>query len=358
MTKENLPAYIKTAIIIIIIYFGWQLLVLCSAILIPLLIAWLISFVLLPVQLFFENKIRMPRGIGAFICTLLVGFLFYLVLVILAGEASSFSADLAGFHQKLTAASGQFQNWFSPGGSQLDLYISKAAGTFISFFSSLAGRILLTITSMIIWLILIVVFVFFFLYYHNLLHNFTLQIFQKKDKEQVQSSILAVRSLINHYLFGILIEMVLVALIGGILLSVFGIQHAIVIALLAALLNIIPYVGIYSALLLSALVTLLNSGLTAAITTASILLFVHLIDGNILMPRVMGSQVKLNSFITVLAVLCGGLVWGIPGMFLFIPLTAIVRIVLEQIPSCKPFATLLGIDKTISRRPLKKLQVK
>jgi predicted PurR-regulated permease PerM len=169
-----------------------------------------------------------------------------------------------------------------------------------------------------------------------------MQFFRHNYKEQVERSIQSIKALAKHFILGLLIEMGIVALLNSILLTVFGIQHSIIIALLAAVLNIIPYVGIYSATLLSVLITYANSNSTTAITAGLILLSVHIVDANFIMPKIMGSQVKLNSFAVLLAVITGGFIWGIPGMFLFVPLVAIARIVLEEIPSCRPIVTLLG----------------
>ena len=229
---------------------------------------------------------------------------------------------------------------------------------FISFFSSLMGTVVVSVVNIFIWLVLIVVFTFFFLYYRQLLRQFLLKLLKEENSLRFEKSINAVKKLVKHFMTGVLIEMLAVALLSGILLSIFGIQHSIMLALLAAVLNIIPYAGIYSATLLGVLISYGNTNSTAAVTTAIIFLFVHLVDANLLMPRIMESQVKLNSFAALVAVLSGGLIWGVPGMFLAIPLTAVARILFEQIPSCQPLALLLGNDiKNSSLIPPKKSEI-
>jgi AI-2 transport protein TqsA len=74
-------------------------------------------------------------------------------------------------------------------------------------------------------------------------------------------------------------------------------------------------------------------------------LVTHFLDANIILPKVVGGKVKMNPLVTILAVLIGHLVWGIPGMFLFIPLTAIIRLICEEVPELKPWAILLGEEK-------------
>jgi predicted PurR-regulated permease PerM len=71
----------------------------------------------------------------------------------------------------------------------------------------------------------------------------------------------------------------------------------------------------------------------------------HFLDANVILPHVVGGKMKMNPFITILAVLIGRLVWGIPGMFLFIPLTAIIRLISEEVTGMKPWAILIGEQK-------------
>jgi predicted PurR-regulated permease PerM len=71
-------------------------------------------------------------------------------------------------------------------------------------------------------------------------------------------------------------------------------------------------------------------------------LVVQLIDNNYLVPKIVGSKVKLNALVSIVAVITGGALWGIPGMFLAIPLTAIIKLIFDSMPGMKPWAFLLG----------------
>ena len=134
-----------------------------------------------------------------------------------------------------------------------------------------------------------------------------------------------------------------------------GIKYAILLGVIAAVLNIIPYIGIYTATSLIMLVTFANSSGTKALWVAFALLILHFIDANILMPRIVGSRVKMNAFITIIAVIVGEYVWGIAGMFLFIPITGIFKIISERVDGLKPWATLIGTEeKEVSHIPNKK----
>lgn len=91
---QKLPGYFKAILFIVAIYFGWHLLLLTRSILIPLIVAWLIAVVLLPLQLFLENKLHVPKGFAAFFCILVVLVFVGLFISFISGESSAFSADL------------------------------------------------------------------------------------------------------------------------------------------------------------------------------------------------------------------------------------------------------------------------
>jgi predicted PurR-regulated permease PerM len=93
-----------------------------------------------------------------------------------------------------------------------------------------------------------------------------------------------------------------------------------------------------------------------AIAVVIVFLAAHFIDANVILPRIVGGQVKMNPFITLLAVLIGHLIWGIPGMFLFVPLTAMIRLISEEIPAMNPWAILIGEEKFPGRKEKNKLR--
>jgi predicted PurR-regulated permease PerM len=117
---------------------------------------------------------------------------------------------------------------------------------------------------------------------------------------------------------------------------------------MAALFNIIPYLGIYIATIICVLLTLTNSSLGSAIQVGVGLLIIHFLDSNILLPRIVGSKVKINALVTVVGVVAGNMMWGVPGMFLAIPFIAILKIVFEHIEHMEAWAILLG-DVTVKK---------
>ena len=134
----------------------------------------------------------------------------------------------------------------------------------------------------------------------------------------------------------------MVAVLNAAGLLLLGINYAILLGIIGALLNVIPYIGgIVAVALIMAVALVTKSGLYAVYALA-VILFIQFIDNNYIIPKIIGSKVKLNSLICLVAVLLGDALWGIPGMFLSIPLTAIVKLIFDRIESLKPWGYLFG----------------
>ena len=195
--------------------------------------------------------------------------------------------------------------------------------------------------------IFFLIFTYFILFHRRLLMNFLLALFHSDQSKKVRSVVLEVHSVINSYVVGLLLEMLVLGVLIFTALTIAGIKYALLMAVLAAVLNIIPYIGIYTSLFLSMFITLANGTGGQVLAIAIIFVVAHFIDANIILPRIVGGRVKLNPMITIIAVLMGSLLWGIPGMFLFIPLMAIFRIISEEVEDLKPWSILIGEEKKV-----------
>lgn len=147
------------------------------------------------------------------------------------------------------------------------------------------------------------------------------------------------------YVSGVITVVAILAISHSIALSIIGVKYAIILALLAASLSIIPYFG--------TMVSLLVPLLFAAITQDNpyVLLFIVLyfwaiiiIDHNILTPTIVGGNVSLNPFITILGIIIAGTIWQIAGMIVIVPTLAVVKIICDNVEKLKPWGYLLGSD--------------
>jgi predicted PurR-regulated permease PerM len=149
----------------------------------------------------------------------------------------------------------------------------------------------------------------------------------------------------RRYILGLLLEMSIVATICCTSFLIFGVRYAILLGLITAVFNIVPYAGIFTALVLSAFITFTVGSAGKVLVVIITIIIVHLIDSNILLPFVVGSKIRINGLITVLAVIIGEMIWGISGMFLSVPFVGIMKIIFDRIESLKPWGMLLGYEK-------------
>jgi predicted PurR-regulated permease PerM len=185
------------------------------------------------------------------------------------------------------------------------------------------------------------------LYYRQMLKKFLIMVFKRDHEDKVIEVLQESKSIIQNYMVGLLIEMAIVASMNITGFMILGVKYAILLGVLAAILNLIPYIGMLIASILCMLVTISSSNsFSDVIWVAAILAGVQFIDNNILMPKIVGSKVKINALITILAVLIGGALCGFSGMFLAIPGVAILKVVFDRVDSMKPWGMLLGDDIT------------
>ena len=164
-----------------------------------------------------------------------------------------------------------------------------------------------------------------------MIYTFFIRFFGSNHTEKVKEVLLELRFIVQGYMIGLLVEMAIVAIINSLGFVLFGIKYAIFLGLLAALLNLIPYIGMLITSVFCALVTLSNlNQISDVVAVVVILTVVQFFDNNVIMPKVVSSKVKINALITILGVLAGGLIAGVSGMFLSIPTIAILKIVFDR----------------------------
>jgi predicted PurR-regulated permease PerM len=197
------------------------------------------------------------------------------------------------------------------------------------------------------------------LYYRLHIRNFLFIVFKKEYNSDVQNVISKSKIMIRSYMIGLLIEMVIVASANSIGLVILGIKYAIFFGVLSAVLNIIPYIGMFTATLFTVLVTLTTSNNTSDIVWIIVIFYgIHIIDTNFLVPRIVASRLRINALISILGILIGGALTGISGLFLSVPAIAFIKIICEQVDSLKPWGILMGDDTSYTEKTklLKKLQ--
>jgi AI-2 transport protein TqsA len=321
---------------------------------VPLIFAFLVSIMLLPMANQLE-KWRFSRGAAAITVVLLFVVLLAGVLTLLISQMGTFVADFPHLQEQMLKSLNGMQLWVNAhfhidSRKQMDYLEQMAMGTLGSATTFLSTT-LFSVSSLIIFTIFVLLYTFFLLFYRRMLVTFLIRVFRDKHRDKLQDVIIQTRFIIKSYVSGLMIEMIVVAIVNCAIFWILGIKYATLLGITAALLNIIPYLGIYIAIILCMVITLTNSTLGTTFQVGIGLLVVHFLDSNILLPRIVGSKVKINALVTILGVVAGNLIWGVPGMFLAIPIIAILKIIFEHVEYMQPWALLLG-DVTLKKKKL------
>lgn len=293
----------------------------------------------------------MANIIGILLAMLFIGGIVYF----LSSQISSFVQDLPSIKQHLADHLKTVQKWVSQKfhftRSQQTDFMENAADKIKSSGGGILGDTVISLTQALMVMVLLPVYTFLILYYRDMIKTFLVRVFKGEHEAKVLEVLKESRSIVQGYMVGLIIEMGIVATINSVGFMILGIQYAIFLGVLAAILNMIPYIGMLIASIFCMLITLTSSTeISDIIGVLVILVVVQFVDNNIIMPKVVSSKVKINALITILGVLVGGSLAGISGMFLSIPSIAILKVIFDRVDDLKPWGMLLGDEITGARR--------
>jgi predicted PurR-regulated permease PerM len=342
----KLPFYVKATIFLVGLFALFTLLYIAKSIIVPLVFATIIAIVLHPVVNFFV-RIRINRVV-AIVITLFLTFLVIAAFgALLLSQASRFSESWPILVDKITTILNQTitdaADYYNKDPQKIHEWIAKAQGELINTSSAAIGKTLVSLGSGLVVLLLVPVYIFMILFYHPILIEFIRRLFGTSNQSQVSEIVTQIKTVIQRYLIGLFIEAVMMATMNTIALLILGIDYAFLLGIIAALLNVIPYIGGIVAVALPMMVAFVTkSSPWYVFYVMAAYYFIQLIDNNYIVPKVVASKVKINALFAILVVLAGNALWGIPGMFLSIPLLAVVKLLCDHIEPLKPFGFLLG----------------
>lgn len=269
-----------------------------------------------------------------------------LIIYLVGSQMGTLSEDIPKIKEQFTNITDQLHRWlvneFHINVNQQINTVKKEAN---AAGASVIGSAFLSLSSIVLFLVFIFIYTFFVLFYRKILIGFLLKAFGTDSEVLVFDVAEQIQYIMKKYISGLFLEMLTVCIIVFGILTILGIKYALLLALITGIFNLVPYVGIFTAMAIGTTLTLGTSGPAKAIEVAAAIVGVHLVDSNIIMPRIVGSKVRLNALIVVLGVVVGEMVWDISGMFLSIPVLAIVKIIFDRVNDLKPWGLLLG-DQT------------
>jgi len=347
IVKEiQLPFYVKAILLIIGLFALGALLYIAQGIIIPLVFAILIAILLHPVVNFLV-KMKINRVVAISLTLLLTFLLVAAFTGLLFSQASRFSESWPLLVDKFTVILNQTISWisgyFDINPHKIYAWIAKTKSELIDTSGSAIGQTLINVGSVVMVLLLVPLYVFLILFYHPLLRDFIRKIFAKSDPLQVNEIVTQTKTVIQRYLLGLVIEALLVAAMDISALLLLGIDYAILLGIIGAILNVIPYIGGIVAVALPMMIALVTKDSSwYALYVLAAYYAIQLIDNNFIVIKIVASKVRINALFSIIVVLVGNALWGIPGMFLSLPLLAIVKVIFDHIEPLKPWGFLLG----------------
>lgn len=348
------PLYVKLGFQFLVIFFICFFINIAQSILIPFAFAVLLTVLLLPIVSFLESlKINKVISIGIAIL-IAIGFIAG-IIYFLSSQIAGFIQDVPSIKQHLNDHLVQMQRWikakFNISFTEQNQYIAEQANKLKASGTGYIKTTFFSITDTLLVLFLMPIYTFLLLYYRLHIRNFLFNVFKKEYNAHVQSVINKSKIMIHSYMVGVLIEMAIIASANSIGLVILGIKYAIFFGVLSAVLNIIPYIGMFTATLFTVLITLTTSENTSDILWIIIIFYgIHIIDTNFIVPRIVASRLRINALISILGMVIGGALTGISGLFLSVPAIAFIKIICDHIDSLKPWGILMGDDTTYSEK--------
>ena len=344
-TLIKLPFYAKTALLLIGLYVFVSILSIGQDIILPLVYAAIIAISVSPVVSFLVKK-KINRAIAIFIVLILALMFIVGLILLLVSQASMFSQAwpqlVLEFDDLCDQAINWASGWLGVSIRQINTWITDTKADLWNNSNAVIGITLTTMSGVLAAIFLTPVYIFMILFYQPHLVEFAHRLFGVSNNSQVSEILTETKTIIQGYLVGLFAEFAIVAVLNILGLLVLRMEYAILLGIVGALLNVIPYLGGIIAMGLFAAIALVTKSPIYIAYVIVLYSVIQFIDNNYIVPKIVGSKVKLNALISIVAVIVGAAIWGIPGMFLSIPLTAVIKLVLDRIEPWKPWGFLLG----------------
>ena len=321
-------------LISVVLYFGRGFFVLIS-------FAGLLAMLMTPVSNRLENR-GVSRVLASLISVLIIVVFFSIVILLLAAQIGNIGKELPLILLRYEEIKLDIQRWVNDSlgvsSQQLRVHASDVFNNAGSFLTNFIKNTIAFIGS----LFLVLVFIFLFLMQRTKYEKFVVMLYKEEKRNKAKDMIDRISRVAQQYLTGRLVAACIMGILFLIGFLIIGLKNSIVLALIVAIMTIIPYVGALIGGLVPLFISLIDGSLNQSIWVVIIILLINIIDHYFIEPYVVGGSVNISPFFTIFVLILGGLIWGIPGIILFLPLSGIIKIVFENVEGLQPYASLIG----------------
>ena len=350
MIITKVPPYIKAVYISLLIIIIIFVMILAKPILVPLLLSGYMAMLMTPFCNRLE-RVKFPRTVSAFIAVLLIVSIISGILYFAFSQIKAFTVDKqANMVDKINVLAVQMNSSVKQMigydiGMGYGLKVEKVLSLIESGDTNVAAMLFSTIDTL-SNLLLLPIFIFFLLIYRDHIAMFITKVFERQRNKILIEHMVAIRRIVYAYIVGAGKVMLILGIVNSAVLLMLGIEHAIFFGMFAGFLNIIPYIGpFFGALMPFAVALLTKDSLFYPFAVVVSFTVIQFLESSFLTPKITGSNVNLNAFITFIGLLVGAAIWGIVGMILIIPTLAIMKKLFELSPDTEPYAYLFGEEE-------------
>ena len=346
--NEKLPLAIRFSAVGLSIALIVLLMVYAGDLVVPFCWSLLLALIILPFTRWLEQRIK-HRGISALISILFLIALIFGIIYLLSSQVVNLANEVPGLFDKLSRQFDDLRHFIE---DRLGIPYQDQPSELTSRFSALIqeslgtlGKTLTQTLKAIVFIGIMPIYIFFMLYYRHRFYVFLVKLYGERGKGSMVYRVQKATGVVQKYLSGMLIVTLIVAILVLLVFLILGIKHALFFALFVAIMNLIPYVGVFIASLVSITYAYITKdSLIYPVLTLALLWGIQLLENNLITPYIVGRQVQLNPLAVILVVILGGMIWGVSGMVLFIPMLGGIKVMMDETEGLRPYGYLLGDD--------------
>ncbi|WP_428232950.1 AI-2E family transporter [Flavobacterium sp.] len=343
----KLPFYAKLAFILVSLISFAFIFCIGKDIITPVLLAFLFAVLLLPIFTFLHTRFKFPRHLAAACCILIFALFIIGILAFISYQVSDIANDFDTIKKNANSFITDIHKFinekFHVSIGEQKKYLDNVTKDSVQNGKATIGTAILSITDLLLDCTIIPIYTFLFLLYKDHFVLFLAKLVDKEDHSTLKNILSQIKVSINNYILSLIFEMIVVSVLTSLGLWIIGVKYFVLLGLITGILNMIPYIGILIAGIITVMASLTGTPETSIILGILIVnIIVQFIDNNILVPLIINSKVEINAFVSIMGIIIGGAAAGISGMFLAIPLLAILKIIFERIESLEPWGYLMG----------------
>jgi Predicted permease len=351
--QPSAPFYQKLSYVLLSLTILCVALIYGQSIILPIMFSILLANILLPATNYLSRR-KLPKIISIILPLVFAIVVGFGIVYFLSSQIMNFVEDVPALKERINEVSHSIQVWFKKSTNiaifKQNQYLHERVIDLKEKSPGLVGVTLDSLVGILAYALLIPLYTFLILYHKSNIKIFLISVFKNSSEQKVREVLHESTSVAQQYMTGLMIETTLVFVLNMIGFLILGIKYAVFLALFAALLNLIPYVGMLIANIICITITLITSDqISNALWAGVILAVVQFLDNNFGMPMIVGNKVRINALVTIIAVIVGGTLCGIPGMFLAIPGLAVLKVIFDKVPELQPWGALLGDNHHIKK---------